>query len=222
MSDLYFGDEVTKAVLAFQDEKDINKRNKIFVDKIMVPLQKLINYHYFRMPVARNEEILQDCLVDVYEKIDLYQREKSDRAFPYFNMIVRNFFIQALKRENKQVQNDQFPISLTELKQQQGKLDEYLVEDFDEMLENKEFMEIFKDNLYKWRDQFSKEQEIKTIDALISIFENAEKLELHNKKAAFWYIRELTDLKSKQVATNLNKIKKKFVFLKKKYERGDI
>lgn len=222
MGDLYFGENVTKAIVEFIKEKDQNKRNKIFVTDIMPAFEKLINYHYYKMPIARNEEVIQDCMTDLYEKIDKFEYEKYDRGFPYFNMIVRNFFIQIMKAENKQIQNDQYPISLTDLKQQQGKLDEYLVDDIEEVIEKEEFIEIFKENLIKWQEHFKKPQERKVVDALITIFENADNLELYNKKAIFWYLRELTDLKSKQIATNLTKIKKKFEILKRKYERGDI
>lgn len=222
MESMYFSDDVTKAIIEFKYEKSKEKRNEIFVERIMPAFEKLIKYHYHRSHIAKNEEIMQDCMSYLFEKIPKYEEDKYDHAFPYFNIIVRNYFIQISKAESRQIQNDQYPISLTDIKQQQGKLEEYAIDDIETKIEFEQFLESFKDHLHKWRNHFQKPQEVKIIDALIIIFENADNLELYNKKAIFWYLKELTNLKSKQIATNLAKIKRKYELLKKKYNRGDI
>lgn len=219
---LYFGEDVTKSIVRFNKEKNFTTRQKLFVEDIMPAFEKLILYHYHRSSVARNEDILHDCMAYLYEKIEKFDGEKYDRGFPYFNRIVKNFFIQEKKKESKEIQNDQYPISLTDYKQQQGKLEEYVKDGIEEEIERGEFINSFKDHLLKWKGQFKKEQEIKIVDALILIFENSHNLELYNKKAVYWYLKEITKLNSKQVTTNLTKVKKKLSLLKKKYNRGDI
>jgi hypothetical protein len=60
------------------------------------------------------------------------------------------------------------------------------------------------------------------VDALITLFDQAEDIPHFKKKAVFFYLKEITQMNSKQIAINLTKIKKKFLFLKAKYDRGDI
>lgn len=219
MSKLYFGKNVDEAILSYKKSTNKKEKNKIFEQTIMPAFEKLIEYHYYKVPVVKNPEIKQDCLVMLYEKIENFDETNFDRGFPYFNMVVRHFFFQELKKQKKQIFETE-KIKIDDFQDQT--VDDALLDDsFEVSLENKEFVNIFKDNLQRWRSQFQKEQEVKIIDALIVIFESCDDL-LLQKKAIFHYLKELTGLNSKQIASNLNKIKKRYELLKTKYSRGDI
>jgi hypothetical protein len=225
MSDLYFGSDVDQALVLFQLEPEIDAKNNIFISDIKPAFEKLIKYHYYRTPITRNEEVMHDCMSFLYEilKNKKFDSTKYTRGFPYFNMIVKHFFIQRLKVEKKKIATDKNIDSLSNYQANQKIFDTVLLtEDVEEEYQNREFINILKENLPKWRDQFQKEQEKQFVDALILLFENAKNIDIYNKKAIFLYLREITNLNSKQIATNLNKVKKKFSFLKKKYLRGDI
>ncbi len=225
---LYFGPEVDSAIVWFQKETEISKKHEIFVSCIKPAFEKLVNYHYYKTPVARNEDIKSDCLSFLYEQINKFDATKRDRGFPYFNVIVKHFFIQRLKTERKQISNDQMSVSLSDYQSQQNKSDFLLVEDLDEQIENREFIETVKEHLPRWKDQFTKPQEKLFMDAVIALFETSEDVDIYNKKAIFYYLKENTaalappGLNSKQIATNLEKLKRKFVALKKKFLRGDV
>lgn len=224
MNDLYFGEDVDQALVLFQLEKDIDSRHKIFIDDIKPALDKLIQYHYYRIPIVRDDSIMHDCLSFLYEILESgkFNTQKYTRGFPYFNMVVKNFFIQRIKSEKKKLSTDKNFESLNEYTENSNESNIPLEEDFEEKYENVEFARIFKENLPKWKDQFSKDQEKDFVDALILLFENAENIDIYNKKAIFFYLREITGLNSKQIATNLNKVKRKFNFLMKKYQKGEI
>ncbi len=225
MSDLYFGKDVDQALVLFQLETDIDLKNEVFITDIKPAFEKLIKYHYYRTPIMRNDEVVHDCMSFLYEilKAEKFDAIKYSRGFPYFNMIVKHFFIQKLKVEKKKMTTDKNLDSLSNYHNNQKTFDKVLLtEDVEEEYQNREFINILKENLPKWRDQFQKEQEKKFVDALIVLFENSENIDIYNKKAIFFYLREITDLNSKQIATNLNKVKKKFSFLKRKYLRGDM
>ena len=226
MSDLYFGDDVDQSIVLFLLEPEEASKHKIFIDEIKPAFDKLVNYHYFRSSaVIKDEETKHDCLSFLYEVLrsGKFKIEKYKRGFPYFNMVAKNFFIQKKKNINKKAATDKNIDSLSGYSADPNKFDQVLfVPDMEAEYENREFINILKENLPRWRDQFQKEQEKKFVDALILLFDNAENIDIYNKKAIFFYLREITDLNSKQIATNLNKVKKKFVFLKRKYQRGDI
>lgn len=224
MSNLYFGADVDQAIVLFRLETDLEEKHKIFINDIKPAFEKLVKYHFYRTPINKDPEIMHDCLSFLYEQIEKFDYEKHKRGFPYFNVIAKHFFIQKFKNENKKKVTEKNTDSLSEYHKNKKFFDERLLtEDLDEAYEDREFMLILREHLPKWRDQFQKEQEILFVDALISIFDNVDKLDdMFKKKAVYVYLKEITGLNSKQIGTNLTKIKKKFFFLKKKYLRGDI
>ena len=54
------------------------------------------------------------------------------------------------------------------------------------------------------------------------LFENANDIEIFNKKAVYLYLRELTGLNTKQVVNNLNKLRTKYFKFKQKWNDGKI
>lgn len=225
MSNLYFGEDVDQALVLFQLETELDEKHRIFVQDIKPAFEKLINYHYYRTSLNRNDDLIHDCMSFLYEVLEKekFDSTKYSRGFPYFNMIVKHYFIQKLKAEKKKSTTDKNVKSLSDYKSNESFFDNVLfIDDLEDEYEQKEFIEIFKEVLPKWKEQFSKEQERLVIDALIILFDNSENIEIFNKKAIFWYLKDITGLNSKQVATNLAKIKKKFSFLKRKYQKGNI
>lgn len=222
MSKQYFGEEVDKAIVKFQKSEDKSERESLCKDIIIPAFEKLASYHYHRVSIIKNEEVMHDCVIDLYEKIPMFDSEKYVRSFPYFNMIARNFFYQKFKSEKKEINKEE----IVSFSQDANILlnDNLLEDDIEVEIEKKEFLNIFIEQLPKWRERTEKEQEKEVIDALIVLFQNADNLDIYKKKAIFIYLRELLEEKmnSKQIALNLNKVKKRFQNLKRKYQRGDI
>ena len=54
------------------------------------------------------------------------------------------------------------------------------------------------------------------------IFSNPDQIDIFNKKAIYFYIREITGLNTKQVVNNLNKMRVKYRVFKKKWDKGDL
>ncbi len=62
----------------------------------------------------------------------------------------------------------------------------------------------------------------KVYEAIRLLFSNPDKIDIFNKKAIYFYIREITGLNTKQVVNNLNKMREKYRILKKKWDVGDL
>jgi DNA-directed RNA polymerase specialized sigma24 family protein len=218
--DLYFGSDVDDAIVSYCSETNNAKRSKLFEFTILPAFEKLAQYHYHKISVARNPEIISECVVDLFEKLPKFNPEKGSRGFPYFNQIAKNFYIQRWKAEKKEVNfESNFTVSLNDSTSIAA--ESLLTKDFEEQIESEQFIILFKKHLPLWRDKFNKQHEKALVDALIELFENADNIGLYKKKALFFYLKEITQMNSKQIAINLNKIKKKFFFLKSKYDRGD-
>ena len=74
--------------------------------------------------------------------------------------------------------------------------------------------------LDKWDNQDLKENERKVLNAIIDLFDNVDQLEIFNKKAIYMHIRELTNLNTKQVVNNLNKLRTRYRTFKKGWNEG--
>ena len=77
-------------------------------------------------------------------------------------------------------------------------------------------------NLDKWDGIHLKDNEKKVIQAVKILMTSVDELEILNKKAVYLYLREITGLNTKQVVSNLNKIREKYRTFKTKWDTGQI
>ena len=63
-----------------------------------------------------------------------------------------------------------------------------------------------------------RENEVKTIKAIEILFNEANNIEIFNKKAIYLYIREITGLNTKQVVSSLNKVRKRYAEFKREWD----
>ena len=71
----------------------------------------------------------------------------------------------------------------------------------------------------RWENQNLKENERKILEAIKILFTDADAIEIFNKKAIYLYIREITNLNTKQVLNNLNKFRLEYGSFKKKWNK---
>jgi hypothetical protein len=72
-----------------------------------------------------------------------------------------------------------------------------------------------------WEQLKMKETEERVLKAVKILLENADDIEIFNKKAIYLYLREITGLNTKQIVNNLNKMSARYRVFKKKYNGGD-
>ena len=72
-----------------------------------------------------------------------------------------------------------------------------------------------------WQNLKLKPNEEKVLNAVITLMENIEQIEIFNKKAIYLYMREITGLNTKQIVSALNKMREKYRLFKKKWNEGD-
>ena len=94
--------------------------------------------------------------------------------------------------------------------------------DFYEEMEDKQFWIRLFAEVKSWKTANLKPNEEKVINAVITIMDNVDNIEIFNKKAIYLYMREITGLNTKQIVSCLNKIRKKYHFFKQKWDQGEI
>jgi hypothetical protein len=89
--------------------------------------------------------------------------------------------------------------------------------DYDEKRIKEEYMEHLWGEIRKWEKMNLKENEKKVLNAIKILLTEADAIEIFNKKAIYLYIREITNLNTKQVLNNLNKFRSEYANFKKKW-----
>ncbi len=220
----YFTNDTQISIIKFQDEPDLTKRKKIFVEEIRPAFAKLIENIIFvyKFHTLGNIEILKnDCLSFLFESIHKFDGTRGHKAFSYFNVITHNWFSQRGKVHKKRAKSDvPFDNAVLNNLEQNNHLS--VVVTYEDEIFKREFLELLKSELKAWRNKFDKPQEKMVLEAIIILFENPDVLPLYNKKGIYMYLREITGMNTKQVVTNLTKFRKKYTHLKAKYLAGEI
>lgn len=155
----------------------------------------------------------------LFETLNKWDRTKGSKAFSYFNLVAKNWFIQRSKNYKKKNKTDiYFDKSIIDKIEKE---DDEKTASFEDKIMNVEFYELLKEEIKKWRGKFEKKQEKLVIESIILILENPDLVTLYNKKAVYLYLREITGLNTKQIVTNLAKFKKKYDLFKDKYHSGE-
>ena len=66
------------------------------------------------------------------------------------------------------------------------------------------------------------ENEKKVYEAVKIVLNSVDEIEIFNKKAIYLYLREITGLNTKQVVSQLNKMRKKYRNFKSDWKNGKI
>jgi hypothetical protein len=212
----YFTTDTDESIEQFQAAETDEVRHAIFDQEIRPAFEKLIEnliYVYRFYSLGDPETLKRECLTDLYGTIGKYDvnksndpKKKTSKAFSYFNMVAKNWFI-ARARENSKRNRNESELSV-DLDHEAIKHDPSLiVSPHEEYLEEKEKWQEFYKAMESWRNDIKKKNERQVLEAIIFIMKNAEMVTIYNKKAVYLYLRELTGLNTKQIVVSLKKIK---------------
>jgi len=220
---IYFGPDVDRAIATYCGTVDIPEKNRIFEENIRPALVKLIDsqmYLYGFYKIDDPELLRNECLSNLYEILPKFDPNKGKKAFSYFNVVVKNWFIWKIREKNKRLkqQADNFYGIDSEV----VKNDPSLVgRSYEDEVVDREFWISLHRDMDKWRQLLKKEQERKVLDAIVFLLQNPHLVSIYNKKAVFLYIREMTNLTMKQVNHNMNRLKSMYADFRERFHSGE-
>lgn len=211
---LYFNAETQEAIVKFQSETKKKERDRLYVEEIMPAFLKLvenlINIHKFTGAHYTYEELKNDCVNFLFETIHKFDAGRGTNAFSYFNVVAKNWLIirtkQKSQKAKKCVSLDD-PLSLTD--HESIMVEEHnMLPSQDVVIDSYDSAERTVNMLYDVRSRVKTENELTCINAIITIFENIDEVDLLNKSAVLLYMRELSGLTPKQLTTAMQSIKR--------------
>ena len=177
------------------------------VDKIVY------TYKFTTLP---NIDVLKDeCKIWLTTILDKFDPAKGSKAFSYFSVITKNWFIHKVKKNSKNLKKE------INYEDAIGELEQTHLSTENKYLENREKYEFWLSLMSEfghWEKQNLKENERKVLNAIMDLFDNVDEIEIFNKKAIYMHIRELTNLNTKQVVNNLNKLRARYRSFRKDWD----
>ena len=219
----YFTQEHENGIIEYNNpETTIKRKEEIYVKLLQPAFDQMVDkivftYKFTNLP---NIDILRsECKAWLVTVLCKFNPDKGSKAFSYFSVITKNWFIQKVKKNKKQNQRE---IELAELSKEL-ELKHISVENtYDDDREKDEFWAFLWEEIEKWDTDKLKENEKKVLEAIKILLDSPNDIEIFNKKAIYLYMREITGLNTKQIVNSLNKLRKRYRIFKTKWDRGDL
>tara|TARA_R100001594_G_scaffold148049_1_gene202326 strand:- start:297 stop:986 length:690 start_codon:yes stop_codon:yes gene_type:complete len=218
----YFTEVHEEAIVKYAQTKDIKVRTELYVVYIQPAFNELVDKIVFtyKFSTLPNIDLLRDeCKIWLTTILDKFDPAKGSKAFSYFSVITKNWFIHKIKKNSQQNRREiQFEDLSKDL--EHGYLSTQNT--YDKKREEREFWEHLWEQIEFWSQGNLRTNERKVLEAIKILLQNSDNIEIFNKKAIYLYLREITGLNTKQIVNNLNKMRAKYSDFKKDWNDGKI
>ena len=205
----YFTQVHEDAIIQYTNSEDIKERTELYINFIGPAFNEMVDkivYTYKFTTLPNVDSLKEECKVWLTTILDKYDPNKGSKAFSYFSVITKNWFIHKVKKTSKQNKRE---VDFDENK-------------YEKEREDKEFWSHLWEEIDSWDTGKLKPNEHKVLQAIRILFETSQDIEIFNKKAIYLYMREITGLNTKQIVNNLNKMRIKYRDFRTKWDKGDI
>ncbi len=218
----YFTKVHENAIVKYANTEDRELRTKLYIEYIQPAFDQMVDkiiYTYRFTSLPNIDSLKDECKIWLTTILDKYDPAKGSKAFSYFSVVTKNWFIHKVKKVQKQNRTEVY------LEDVVNQLDNDLIStepSYETRREDVEFWVSFNSEMKTWDSFMLKENEKKVLMAVRILMDSADTIEIFNKKAIYLYLREITGLNTKQVVNNLNKLRKRYRTFKEKWESGAI
>ena len=218
----YFTQVHEDAIVRYAKITDAREKTELYINWIGPAFNEMVDkivftYKFTDLP---NIDYLRDeCKIWLMTILDKYDQSKGSKAFSYFSVITKNWFIHKVKRQQKRNRREIDYDNIAKRYEEEflSTNDSYLT-----YREESEFWETFYKELKSWDASQMKENDLRVYQAIVILFESKEDIEIFNKKAIYLYLREITGLNTKQIVNSLKKFRKKYYSFKQNWDTGGL
>jgi hypothetical protein len=218
----YFTQEHEDAIIKYCKTSSKDYREHLYGSLIQPAFNELVDkiVYTYKFNTLPNSDILkEDCKVFLITILNKFNPDKGHKAFTYFSVITKNWFIAETKKRKKKLQKE---VDYEDVPQ--SIIEEKLVErnTYLEDRSKAEFIEVLHEEIDWWKEETSNDQDRRVLEAVEVLFNSADQIEIFNKKAIYVYLREITGFNTKQITSSLTKIRKKYRGLRMEWDNGEI
>jgi len=218
----YFTKVHENAIIEYAITDDRALRSELYITYIGPAFDELVDkivYTYKFNNLPNIDYLKDDCKLWLITILNKYDPERKSKAFSYFSVITKNWFIHKVKQNSKRLKRDvQYEGLNNEPEIEQLVTENKYIQD----REQQEFWEHLFKEISNWENLKLKDTERRVLEAIKILFNSTDDIEIFNKKAIYLYMREITGLNTKQIVNNLNRIRKRYRVFKKEWIKGNI
>lgn len=221
-SNHYFTQDTEDAIVAYARTEDIGIRTKLYVEHIQPAFNELVDkivYTYKYTSLQNINPLKDDCKIWLTTILDKYNPDRGTKAFSYFSVVTKNWFTHKAKKQAKQNKRE---IHYDSMIREVEAVTAQSHVSFEDDREDAEFWLFLLKEIDTWKDLNLKENERKVLNAVEILLTSIEEIDIFNKKAIYLYMREITGLNTKQIVSNLNRLRERFRTFKKKWNNGEV
>lgn len=214
----YFTKETEKYIVLYNNSEDTDSKNKIFTEHIYYPFYKLAEniihtFKFYYTDVYDIEDLKHEVVsMLLEEKIMKFDPENGAKAYSYFGTIVKRWLINYNNKNYKKLKR----IGAFDDMEETYERDIEIA--LSEGISLKDFLDIWVEKTYLELDSiFTKENERKIADAILTIFKTRYDLDIFKKKALYIYVREMTDCETPHLTKIVSILKTNFYTMYQKY-----
>ena len=219
---MYFTQVHEDAIVKYCSTESMRDKEELYMSLIRPAFSQMVDkivytYRFTNLPDV--EDLREECkgwLVTILAKFD---PNKGSKAFSYFSVVTKNWFIHKVKKNKKRLSRE-VSFEAVDYDLERDLMDKG--ESYQDKKVRKELIANLRREMETWEVDFTKPAEKKVYDAVIVLFDSAEEIEIFNKKAIYLYLREITGMNTKQVVTQLNKMRKKYREFRDDWNDGKI
>jgi len=211
-SKIYFTTDTEQAIIHYNQETDLDIREKIYREKIHPALDKLVEsiINRFKFPYIeeRYDDIKSEVISFIVLNLHMFSEGKG-KAFSYFSVVAKNYLILKNNASYKErlrssylsdTTNDD-TVSLEEvlMVEPESETSRHDAKNFIQLL-----VEYWDFNLTRI---FKKKKDIEVANAVVELLRRSNTTDYLNKKALYLLIREMTNYKTVHITKVLNKMR---------------
>jgi len=207
---MYFTQVHEDAILKYASSDCRKEKTDLYVKLIQPAFNEMVDkivFTYKFTTLPNINELREDCKIWLTTILGKYDPNRKSKAFSYFSVITKNWFIYQVKRNTKRAKREvDYEDALKELSFDQI----VYYNPYHENRERKEFWNKLEIEMDGWGTNDMNESERKVYNAIRTVLNSVDNIEIFNKKAIYLYLREITGMNTKQIVTQLNKFRKKY------------
>tara|TARA_R100000700_G_scaffold40175_1_gene55004 strand:- start:1130 stop:1822 length:693 start_codon:yes stop_codon:yes gene_type:complete len=218
----YFTVEHEQAIIKYVATQDLRERTYLYENWIGPAFSEMVDkicYTYNFTNLSNVDELREECKIWLTTILDKYDASRGKKAFSYFSVITKNWFIHKVKKQQKQKirETDIDSVPMQTQLDHMSTVNQYMPHRME-----LEFWNLLWKEMESWDVETMRGNERKVYEAIKILLANPDDIEIFNKKAIYLYLREITGLNTKQVVNNLNKMRKRYRTFKGKWDQGEL
>tara|TARA_E500000305_G_scaffold111585_2_gene125922 strand:+ start:889 stop:1584 length:696 start_codon:yes stop_codon:yes gene_type:complete len=218
----YFTKDHEDAIIRYVATQDLRERTVLYERWIGPAFSEMVDkicYTYNFTTLSNVDELRDECKIWLTTILDKYDATRGKKAFSYFSVITKNWFIHKVKKQQKQRirETDIETVSMQAQLEHMSTTNKYMPQRME-----REFWELLWKEMESWDVETMRGNERKVYEAIKILLSNPDDIEIFNKKAIYLYLREITGLNTKQVVNNLNKMRKRYRTFKYRWDEGQL